>query len=312
MNMDSLWSLMDFLFVGAGFYMIYSWYLLKTKGEIKADLVFRYALNANGDGTTSIDMCVEGGDEYYFEVPEMTDGMIENTLLAICATLMLGGREEQIAQRLETLKPLPMRGGIVETDRAKYYLDCYNASPTSMKDALAHFEKISANAAKRTYVLGTMAELGLASHPHHKDIGSHITPISDDTAILVGAFADAYKAGLISNGWDEKNIFVFENAQAAREKIAEAGGFVFVKGSRVCGLENALPDDVLQKLSDKSAEPAQEEETPDPEETPAEAPKSEDGEDDSDEFENDEDGGFEDEDDSDDNAPEDEDERDTF
>lgn len=283
--------------------------------EIKADLVFRYALNANGDGTTSIDMCVEGGDEYYFEVPEMTDGMIENTLLAICATLMLGGREEQIAQRLETLKPLPMRGGIVETDRAKYYLDCYNASPTSMKDALAHFEKISANAAKRTYVLGTMAELGLASHPHHKDIGSHITPISDDTAILVGAFADAYKSGLISNGWDEKNVFVFENAQAAREKIAEAGGFVFVKGSRVCGLENALPDDVLQKLSDKSAEPAQEEETPEPEETPAEAPKSEDGEDDSDEFENDEDGGFEDEDDSDDNAPEDEDdedERDTF
>lgn len=39
MNMDSLWSLMDFLFVGAGFYMIFSWYLLKTKGEIKADLV---------------------------------------------------------------------------------------------------------------------------------------------------------------------------------------------------------------------------------------------------------------------------------
>ena len=286
--------------------------------EIKADLVFRYALNANGDGTTSIDICVEGVDEYYFEVPEMTDGMIENTLLAICATLMLGGREEQIAQRLETLKPLPMRGGIVETERAKYYLDCYNASPTSMKDALAHFEKISADAQKRTYVLGTMAELGLASHPHHKDIGSHITPLSDDTAILVGAFADAYKAGLLSNGWDEKNIFVFENAQDARAKIAEANGFVFVKGSRVCGLENALPDDVLQKLSDKPAEPAQEDEPPaEAEQPPAEPQKRDDDDSDDDEFEDAEDGDFgdDDTDDSDDDSSEnedDEDERDTF
>ncbi|MFR6031877.1 MAG: hypothetical protein ACLUKN_01085 [Bacilli bacterium] len=49
--------------------------------------------------------------------------MLENSLLAIAASLMLGGKEEQIAAKLETLSPLPMRGGIVASD-SKYYVDC--------------------------------------------------------------------------------------------------------------------------------------------------------------------------------------------
>lgn len=244
--------------------------------EFKADLVFRYAVSDIENDFAAIDMCIEGGDEYYFEVPQMTKGMLENALLAIAATLMLGGREEQMAQTLEGFAPLPMRGGIVETDAAKYYLDCYNASPTSMKDALARFAKISESAEKRAYVLGTMAELGLASHPHHKDIGAHIQPYSNDVAVLVGAFADVYKTGLLENGWDEKNIFVFDTAEAAKAKVAELGGFVFVKGSRVCALEKALPDAVLEKLSAAPAKRDEPEEEPE-EETPA-APANEVGE----------------------------------
>ena len=234
--------------------------------EFKADLVFRYAISDIENDFAAIDMCIEGGDEYYFEVPQSTKGMLENTILAIAATLMLGGREEQIAQTLEGFKPLPMRGGIVETDTAKYYLDCYNASPTSMKDALARFAKISESAEKRAYVLGTMAELGLASHPHHKDIGAHIQPYSNDIAVLVGTFADVYKTGLLENGWDEKNIFVFDTAEASKGKVAELGGFVFVKGSRVCALEKALPDAVLEKLSAAPAKDEENEEEDEPEE----------------------------------------------
>jgi len=45
MNMNSMWSLMDVLFVGAGLYMIFSWYVLKTKGEIKTDLVLPKDVN---------------------------------------------------------------------------------------------------------------------------------------------------------------------------------------------------------------------------------------------------------------------------
>jgi hypothetical protein len=33
--MDNIWSFMDIIFVGAGAYLLYSWFLMKTKGEIK-------------------------------------------------------------------------------------------------------------------------------------------------------------------------------------------------------------------------------------------------------------------------------------
>ena len=51
--------------------------------EFKADLVFRYAVSDIENDFAAIDMCIEGGDEYYFEVPQMTKGMLENALLAI-------------------------------------------------------------------------------------------------------------------------------------------------------------------------------------------------------------------------------------
>lgn len=37
--MDSIWSFMDIIFVGAGVYMLYGWYLMKTTGEIKTALL---------------------------------------------------------------------------------------------------------------------------------------------------------------------------------------------------------------------------------------------------------------------------------
>lgn len=278
--------------------------------EFKADLIFRYTLSDIDDNTVSIDMCVEGGDEFYFEIPKMTKGMVENSLLAVAATLMLGGREEQIAQCLEKFAPLPMRGSIVETGKAKYYVDCYNASPTSMKDALSHFAKISENATKRAYVLGTMAELGLAAHPHHKDIGSHIQPYENDIAILVGTFADVYKAGMLENGWDEKNIFVFADSESAKAKIAECEGFVFIKGSRVCELEKAVPAEALEKLSASPAAVEPEEEEEPEERQPARQPEQEEEEDEGEEFPEEDFGEDDDEDEDTDEISEEDDDED--
>ena len=222
--------------------------------EVKADLVFRYSISGLDGGMHAIDMCIEGGEEYYFEAPDFSRGMLENLLLAIATALMLGANEERIQSRIETLKPVPMRGSIVETQKAKYYLDCYNASPTSMRDALAHFAEISAGAPHKLYVLGTMAELGLAAHRHHREIGMNIPAEETSRAILVGANADVYKSGMLEKGWDEARIEIFQNAADAKASVENfEDGFVFVKGSRVCELEKALPDDVLAE----SAKPAE-------------------------------------------------------
>lgn len=223
--------------------------------DVSGDLVFRYVLSEEG-GLAKIDMCIEGGSEYLFEMPSMTKGMQENALLAIAAALMLGTTEEQIVQRLELLRPGAMRGSVVEFEGSNYYVDCYNASPASMKDALRMFLKLSAEA-PRMFVVGDMAELGLASLRYHREIGENIPHREGDKALLIGRNAEIYKSAMIGKGWPEEAIKTFESSADAAGEIAEFKGWIFAKASRVCELEKALPRGVREALSIESADAAE-------------------------------------------------------
>lgn len=282
--------------------------------DIKADLVFRYSLSERGE-SVGVDMCVEGGSEYFFEIGRMTQGMTENAMLAIAAALMLGAREEQIAAAAETFAPLPMRGLCASAGESLYYVDCYNASPTSMKDALAHFLKISDGGAPRLFLLGSMAELGLAAHRHHKEIGFNLPYRVGDRAALVGENAETYKLGMVESQWPEEAIEIFADSASAKDFVASFKGAVFAKGSRVCELENALPAAALAALDSEGARRIEPEPEPEPEEPETEPELSADGDDGgADEFEDGED--FGDAEDSDvesaDENEDDEDERDTI
>ena len=246
--------------------------------DIRGDLVFRYTLTEESD-IVKVDLAIEDGSEYYFEMPALTKGMAENALLAIAAALMLGTTEEQIAMRLEGLSAGAMRGSVAETDKAKFYVDCYNASPASMKDALRRFIKIS-ESSPRLFVLGDMAELGLATLRYHKEIGEMLPAGNGAKAVLVGRNAQIYKDAMLANGWAESDISAFENSQEAQKALADFEGWVFVKGSRVCELEKALPDAVKETLSIAKEEPQIEEPEPLPEEEEPEPQEEETGEDD--------------------------------
>lgn len=216
--------------------------------EIKADLVFRYSFVERGE-SVGLDMFIEGGNEYFFELGKMTQGMLENAVLAIACALMLGAKEEQIAMVTPTFAPLPMRGLGIEINGNMYYADCYNASPTSMKDALAHFVKISDSTKPRLFVLGTMAELGLSAHRHHKEIGYNLPRNQGDKAILVGVNAETYKSGMLEGGWEESDINIYANSSEAKAEIEAFAGSVFIKGSRVCELEKSLPTELFELLT---------------------------------------------------------------
>lgn len=280
--------------------------------EIKADLVFRYSLKDNGNNI-GIDISIEGGREYYFEVGKMTQGMVENALLAIAAALMLGTKEEQIAAVAETFAPLPMRGSTVCVGDSSYYVDCYNASPTSMKDALAYFIKNSDISKPKMFVLGSMAELGLATHRHHKEIGYNLPYGVGDRAVLVGDNAEIYKLGMTEGNWPESSISVFADSTSAAAAVAAFAGSVFVKGSRVCELEKSLPAEVLAAL-DAVVEtaPVSEPEPAESKEPQADEKIVDDNENDDDFYDETDDS--DDDDDSVDNTKneDDEDERDTF
>lgn len=43
--MDNIWTLMDIIFVGAGGYMLYAWFLMTKKGEIKKEVLMNKEVN---------------------------------------------------------------------------------------------------------------------------------------------------------------------------------------------------------------------------------------------------------------------------
>jgi UDP-N-acetylmuramoyl-tripeptide--D-alanyl-D-alanine ligase len=228
--------------------------------DIRADLVFRYSLN-EAETFTRVDISIDDGKDFYFEIPRMSKGLTENALLAIAAALMLGTSEEQLAAKLPGLEAAPMRGAVIETEKARFYADCYNASPASMKDSLKRFCDLSENAS-RLFILGDMGELGLASHRYHKDIGESLPVREGDKAGLVGRNAGIYKTAMLESGWKEEDISSFENSIEALKLTETFEGWIFLKGSRTCELENALPNEVREKLSLEPQEIPEEEEDP--------------------------------------------------
>ena len=216
--------------------------------ETKADLVFRYQIGYMPD-KCSIEIYLEGGNEYSFETPLMSRGNAEDAVLAIIVSLMLGCKEELIYTGIENTENVGYRNLFANTENAEYFIDCYNANPTSMKDSLEFFELKSKGAPQRTFVLGSMAELGISTLSYHREIANHIQHRENDRAILVGESANIYKDAMLENGWNESEITVCESAQEVKPLLENASGFVFLKGSRKYALENALPDSVVNAIN---------------------------------------------------------------
>src|SRR5581483_7995819 len=140
------------------------------------DKVF-YAVAQRGE-STAVSLAYGPPPPLTFTFRRVSDGMAENAVLAICAALGLGVPREAIQARLAQWQPAPMRGEIRREDGRLLYLDCYNANPASMADALAAFGAIAPPAEPRLFVLGGMEELGESAAAHHRALGRSV-PLRD-------------------------------------------------------------------------------------------------------------------------------------
>jgi len=251
--------------------------------EMRADLLFKYDLKFEEE-TCKIELCLEGGREYYFECKILSQGMAENAILAIICALMLGASEEQISKNLESYELPQMRGTSLVGLKSTFHVDCYNANPSSMKDSLSFFLRKSNDEKPRLFVLGSMAELGIASLRYHKDIGSSLPYRVGDKAILVGDNASIYKEAMLESGWSEDAIKTYEKSSLAKGDLSEFEGHVFVKGSRVFELEKSLPDDIQEKLMMEPEKEIVEEEVFEEVEEPKQESEEADDDDEGDEF----------------------------
>ena len=181
-----------------------------------------------------------------FKLPRMTEGMADNAALAVAVALRLGVDRGAMQSRLATWSPLKLRGEIRREPGRLLYLDCYNANPASMADALATFVAITEPAERRLFVIGCMEELGAEAPAHHRRLGRTLPLREADRLLVIGAQAHEVCAGVLEQGDYSQQIQICSALEPIAAAIADWHGAVFVKGSRRYELERALAGAALE------------------------------------------------------------------
>lgn len=164
-----------------------------------------------------------------------------DALAAVAAAVALGADIEKAAAALASYVPAGMRQKIEKIGGFTAVIDCYNASPTSMKasiDALCDMKCTG----RRGAVLADMLELGERSPELHTDIGRYAAEKKLDYIACYGKMskyiaAAADEAGLHSSSTDDPAMLV----EWLKAKISD-GDTVLFKGSRGMKLEKIIDE----------------------------------------------------------------------
>jgi UDP-N-acetylmuramoyl-tripeptide--D-alanyl-D-alanine ligase len=170
----------------------------------------------------------------------VSEGMAQNAVLAICTALWLGVQRESIQTRLAAWQPAAWRGEIRHEEGRMLYLDCYNANPASMLDALEAFTGIAPADEPRLYVLGGMEELGVDAAAQHRALGRALKLQSNDRVLVIGPHATEVCAGVLDQGDFSSQLQILSSLDPAIAAVAEWRGAIFVKGSRRYQLEKVV------------------------------------------------------------------------
>lgn len=174
-----------------------------------------------------------------FSFRRVSDGMAQNAVLAICAALWLGVAPALIQTRLAGWGPAKLRGEIRQEKGRLVYVDCYNANPASMTDALSAFTAVAPDTTPRLYVLGCMEELGSETARYHHALGASLPLRNNDAAYVIGSHAEDVRAGAVASGLGPQ-VQVADSAEAIGDTVRAWRGSVFIKGSRRYRLETVL------------------------------------------------------------------------
>jgi UDP-N-acetylmuramoyl-tripeptide--D-alanyl-D-alanine ligase len=157
----------------------------------------------------------------------------------ICAALAIGNyfgvTEEDAHEAVANYQPDNNRSQIVQKGSNMVMMDAYNANPSSMSAAVAHFAKLDAK--RKIIILGDMLELGDAAPEEHLALGKQIADEKFDIVILAGqlmqhALPALPKAYYFPDKFSLHN-WIMDNPQEQTHFL--------IKGSRGMALETILP-----------------------------------------------------------------------
>ena len=139
-----------------------------------------------------------------------------------------------------------MRGEVRREQGRLLYVDCYNANPASMADALSAFDDLTKDDFNRLYILGGMEELGAESEAKHVELGHRLRLRDGDQVCVIGTGNHAVKIGAVAAGAKPEQIELLNDLEGLGQRVATWPGSVFVKGSRRYRLETVVATEADQ------------------------------------------------------------------
>ncbi len=199
-----------------------------------------YDIEASADG---LSQTIKLSGETY-QIASPSRGIAVNAALAITAASRLGVSRKVAKEQIEAWYPSDDRGRIVKRGEQTFYVDCYNANPDSMVDALKAFILATSSNLPRLYILGAMNELGVFAVAEHQKTGQQLNIRKEDMVCFVGPgnLTDAYTKGALASGATESQLMCTENVFNLKSIVADFKGSIFLKGSRSYQLEQLLSE----------------------------------------------------------------------
>lgn len=164
--------------------------------------------------------------------------------LACCflmASLIFPSELENLVKAASKFYPTKNRSQLVSINNKTFFVDAYNANPSSMKASITAFidycNEKNICEGDRYFVLGDMNELGNLSETLHSELGLFTQEVKIENIAFIGKFANFYKSGFTKRC----DVFLSKaDFLKTWNKSVKKYKYFFIKGSRSLQLESLI------------------------------------------------------------------------
>ena len=214
--------------------------------ENEAFYDFRTETETNG-GSSMLRLWRHESPFFSVKLDPISSGMASNMALALLVASDMGINDKDLFERLPQYRPSTLRGKTLQGRGNKYFVDCYNANPSSMIDSIDFFRNSNPEINK-LYVLGAMEELGENEKELHVNVGKRISLGAKDLVLLIGEKAGWIADGILEGQGSDEQVIILPDSENAVSIIEDFKGAVFFKGSRSAKLETLVPSWAVDQL----------------------------------------------------------------
>jgi UDP-N-acetylmuramoyl-tripeptide--D-alanyl-D-alanine ligase len=190
--------------------------------------------------------------EFNVELPLFGAYCISNALGAAAAAWIMGVPGETIAEALSEMNAFRLRGEVREIAGRRFIVDCYNASPEAMRQALYSAADVECEG-RRLAVLGSMLELGDFAPKAHRSAGAAVAGAEFDHLFTLGDLALYIQESATRHGVSGTHCRDHNDVARFLAFLSRPGDLILLKGSRAIELERILPR--FERMMASASEP---------------------------------------------------------